>query len=59
MTNHPNRSRVEADKFQAWLEQARFVIAQGQSEVDFIAHCHIDNRPAARKAYRAALAETR
>jgi hypothetical protein len=32
--------------------QARVAIAQGQRETDFVANCHVEYRPAARKAYR-------
>lgn len=38
----------------AWQDQAAAAIQQGQSEVDFLAHCHPDNRSNARTAYRTA-----
>lgn len=36
-----------------FLECAERAIAQGQTEVMFVASCHIASRPAAVKAYRA------
>lgn len=38
--------------FPAWRDAARHAIDQGQSENDFVSHCHPDNRHNARTAYR-------
>jgi hypothetical protein len=35
-----------------WNKQAEDAIAQGQSETDFVSHCHPDNRKRALAAYR-------
>lgn len=45
--------------FPAWREQAAFVISQGQSLNEFIAHCHPDHRSTALKAYRVEYAAMR
>lgn len=37
-----------------WRELAERAVQNNQSEVDFLASCHITNRPTALKAYRRA-----
>jgi hypothetical protein len=42
-----------------WAEIADRAVQNGQSENEFILSCHIANRPAALKAYRAAKIRTK
>ena len=49
-----NMNAVTNEIKTAWLEQAKNVIAQGQSLTDFILHVTPENRPVAFKAYKLA-----
>lgn len=35
-----------------WRLQAQNAIRQGQTETEFVSHCHVDNRIVALRAYR-------